>query len=136
MQLNPYLNFNGKCEDAFKFYEECFGGTLQFKMTWGESPMSDQAPSEWRGKIIHATLSVGETVLQGADSLPDQYEEPRGISVTISVNNLADAERIFRSLSEGGKVTMPLQKTFWSPGFGMLVDRFGIPWLINCEQAG
>ena len=136
MQLNPYLNFNGQCEEAFKFYQQCLGGTLQFKMTYGESPMADQVPSEWRDKIIHATLIVGETALLGADAPPDQYEEPRGISVMIPVKDLSDAERIFRSLSEGGKVTMPLQQTFWSPGFGMLVDRFGIPWMVNCEHTG
>ena len=135
MQLSPYLGFNGQCEAAFKLYQECLGGTLQFKMTWGESPMADQVPSEWRDKIIHATLIVGETALLGADSLPDQYEEPRGISVTIPTTDLAESERIFATLSEGGRVTMPLQKTFWSPAFATLVDRFGIPWIINCEQA-
>jgi PhnB protein len=135
MQLSPYLNFNGQCEAAFKLYQECLGGTMQFKMTWGESPMADQVPAEMRDKIIHASLIIGETVLLGADSPPDQYEEPRGIAVTVPTKTVADAERIFKALSEGGKVTMPLQQTFWSPGFAMLVDRFGIPWMINTEQA-
>ena len=135
MQLSPYLSFNGSCEAAFKLYQECLGGTMQFKMTWGESPMADQVPEEWRNKIIHASLIVGETVLLGADSLPGQYEEPRGISVAIPAKDVADAERMYSVLSEGGKVTMPLQKTFWSPGFAMLVDRFGTPWMINCEEA-
>ena len=135
MQLSPYLLFNGQCEAAFKLYQECLGGTMQFKMTWGESPMADQMPAEMRDKIIHASLIIGESVLLGADSPPDQYEEPRGISVTIPAKTLADAERIFSMLSEGGKVTVPLEKTFWSPGFAMLVDRFGIPWMISTEQA-
>jgi PhnB protein len=135
MQLSPYLIFNGQCEAAFKLYQECFGGTMQFKMTWGESPMADQVPAEMRDKIIHASLIIGEYVLLGADGPPDQYEEPRGISVTVAAKTLADAERIFSALSEGGKVTMPLQQTFWSPGFAMLVDRFGIPWMISTEQA-
>jgi PhnB protein len=136
MQLNPYLSFKGECEEAFRFYQQCLGGTMQFKMTWGESPMADQVPKEFGGKIVHASLVVGETVLLGADSPPDQYEEPRGISITITAKDVGEGERLFRSLSKGGRVTMTFQKTFWSPGFGMLVDRFGIPWMVNCEQAG
>jgi PhnB protein len=134
MQLNPILDFNGECREAFKLYEQCLGGKMQTLMTWGESPMADQVPSEFRDKIIHATLIVGESALMGSDSPPDRYEQPRGFSVTIQIKDPAEAERIFGSLSEGGTVTMPLQPTFWSPSFGMLVDRFGIPWIVNCEQ--
>ena len=136
MQLSPYLSFKGDCEAAFKLYQECLGGDVQFKMTWGESPMSDQVAPEWRDKVMHSSLVIGETVLLGADSPPDQYEAPRGISVTIPTKSVAEAERIFGKLSKGGSVTMPLQKTFWSPGFAMFVDRFGIPWMINAEQEG
>jgi len=136
MQLSPYLSFKGDCEAAFKLYQECLGGNLQFKMTWGESPMGDQVAPEWRDKIMHSSLVIGETVLLGADSPPEQYETPRGISVTIPTKSVAEAERIFGQLSKGGNVTMPLQKTFWSPGFAMFVDRFGIPWMINAEQEG
>jgi PhnB protein len=136
MKLSPYLSFKGQCEEAFKLYADCLGGTVQFKMTWGESPMADQIPPEIRDKIMHASMVVGDTVLMGADSPPDQYEEPRGISVTIPPKSVAEAERIFRKLSEGGKVIMPLEPTFWSPGFAMFVDRFGIPWMISTEQEG
>jgi PhnB protein len=104
-------------------------------MTHGDSAIADQVPSEWRDKILHATLIVGETALMGADVSPDSYKEPRGFSITIQINDPADAERIFRALSEGGTVTMPLQETFWAAGFGMVVDRFGIPWMVNCGQA-
>ena len=135
MQLNPHLNFNGQCEEAFKLYQRCLGGNIQFMMTYGDSPMADQVSSEWRDKIIHATLIVRETALMGADVPPDRYEEPRGFSVAIQIKDPAEAERIFRSLSEGGTVTMPLQQTFWAVRFGMLVDRFGIPWIINCGNA-
>ena len=135
MQLNPHLAFNGQCQEAFKFYQQCLGGNIQTMMTWGESPMADQVPSEWRDRIIHATLIVGESVLGGGDAPPDRYEEPRGFSVTININDTANAERIFRALSEVGTVTMPLQQTFWAARFGMVVDRFGIPWMINCGQA-
>jgi PhnB protein len=135
MQLSACLNFNGQCEAAFKFYEQCLGGKIQTMMTWGDSPMADQVPSEWRDRIIHTTLIVGETSLLGGDAPPDSYEAPRGFSVTIHLKDQADAERIFKALAENGTIQMPFQPTFWSAGFGMCVDRFGIPWMINTEQA-
>jgi PhnB protein len=135
MELNPYLNFNGQCAAAFKFYEQCLGGKILMMQTHGESPMKDQVPADWRDRIIHARLAVGDKVLMGSDTPPQHYAAPQGMSVLISVATPADAERTFKALAENGKVTMPYQKTFWSAGFGMLVDRFGIPWMVNCEQA-
>lgn len=134
MQLNPYLSFNGQCKEAFNFYQKCLGGKIQSMMTWGDSPMAEHVSSEWRDKIIHASLTAGDTALLGADSPPDRYEVPAGISVTIQLTDVAEAERIFGALSEGGKVTMPLEKTFWATRFGMVVDRFGIPWMVNCGE--
>jgi PhnB protein len=135
MQLSTNLTFNGQCEAAFKFYEKCLGGKIQTMMTWGDSPMGDQVPSEWRDKIIHTSLIVGESALLGADAPPDRYEQPRGFSVTIGLDDPAEAERIFNALAENGTVQMPLQKTFWAARFGMVVDRFGMPWMVNCGQA-
>ena len=135
MQLNPYLNFNGQCEAAFKFYGRCLDGKIVFTMTYGESPMADKVPSEWRKKILHVRLMVGDQALMGADAPPERYEKPAGFSVTIGIDDPADAERIFHALVEKGTVTMPIQKTFWAQRFGMLVDQFGIPWMINCEEA-
>lgn len=135
MQLSPYLNFNGQCEAAFKFYEQCLGGKIQTMMTWGDSPMADQVPAEWRSRIIHASMIIGESSLLGSDAPPDRYEVPQGSGVTIHIKEPADAERIFKALAENGTVQMPIQQTFWSVRFGMCVDRFGIPWMINCEQA-
>ena len=135
MKLNPYLSFDGQCEAAFQFYERLFGGKIQMMLTYGNSPMAEQAPPEWRGKIAHATLAVGDNVLMGADVLPGQYEKPRGFQVMLGINDPLDAERIFQGLAENGTVQMPLQTTFWSARFGVLVDRFGVPWSINCEQA-
>lgn len=134
MQLNPYLSFSGQCETAFRFYETCLGGKIVAMVTHGETPIADQFPSEWRDKIIHARLMVGDQVLMGADTPPDRYEAPKGFSVTLGIEDPAEAERIFQALEEGGKVCMPLQKTFWAIRFGMLVDKFGIPWMINCEE--
>ena len=135
LQLNPYLIFNGQCEAAFKFYEKCLGGKIEATMTHGDSPMSQQVPEEWRKKIMHARMTVGDMVLMGSDAPPDHYQAPQGFSLSIGTKDPAEAERIFNELAQDGKVQMPLQKTFWAARFGMLVDRFGIPWMVNCEQA-
>ena len=133
-QVNAYLVFNGECEAAFKFYEKCLGGKIEMAMTHGDSPMSEQVPAEWRNKIMHARMTVGGTVLMGSDAPPDHYREPQGFSLSIGTKDPAEAERMFNELTAGGKVQMPLQQTFWAAKFGMVVDRFGIPWMINCEQ--
>ncbi len=133
MQLNPYLGFNGQCEAAFKFYERCLRGKIEAMLSHEGTPMENQVPAEWRKKILHARLVVGDAVLMGGDMPPERYEAPKGLSVTIGVTEPAEAERIFKALSENGTVTMPLQQTFWAVRFGMLVDRFGIPWMVNCE---
>ncbi|HXL45300.1 MAG TPA: VOC family protein [Candidatus Binatia bacterium] len=133
MQLNPYLGFNGQCEAAFKFYERCLRGKIEAMLSHEGTPMENQVPAEWRKKILHARLVVGDAVLMGGDMPPERYEAPKGFSVTIGVTEPAEAERIFKALSENGTVTMPLQQTFWAVRFGMLVDRFGIPWMVNCE---
>jgi PhnB protein len=133
MQLNPYLTFNGRCEEAFKFYERVLAGKITFMMTWGEMPEANQFPAEAHKLIMHATLSLGDQVLMGADSPPGSYQPPQGINVSLHPKDVAAAEGIFNALAEGGSVTMPFQKTFWSPGFGMCVDQFGIPWMINTD---
>jgi PhnB protein len=134
MQLTPYLSFNGQCEEAFKLYEKCFGGKIVFTMTFGESPMAAQTPPGWHKKIMHSTLKVGDCLLQGSDATPDQYRKPQGISVALAIQGAAEADRIFQTLAENGTVELPLQETFWALRFGMLVDQFGTPWLINCEK--
>ena len=134
MNVTPYLSFDGTCEEAFKFYEKCLGGKIAFMMTWGESPMADQAPPGWGGKIMHTTLTVGDQKLQGADVPAGQYEKPRGIELSLGLNDPAQAERIFAELSEGGAVNIPLAETFWALRFGEVRDRFGTPWIINCEK--
>ena len=135
MQLNPHLHFNGDCEAAFKFYEKCLGGKITFMMPHEGAPIANQVPSEWRSKILHATLNVCGDVMQGADVPPDRYQKPQGFSVKLDLKDPAEAERIFHALAENGAVQMPLQPTFWAARFGMLIDRFGIPWMINCGQA-
>jgi PhnB protein len=135
MQVNPHLHFNGQCEAAFKFYEQCLGGKIITMMPHEGTPIADQVPAEWRNKILHATLQVGDEVLMGADAPPGGYQKPQGFSVTLGLKDAAQAERIFHALAENGTVQMPLQETFWAARFGMLIDRFGIPWMVNCGQA-
>jgi len=137
MDLNPCINlsFDGQCEAAFKFYERCMNGKLAFMLTWADSPMAKDAPTGWGGKIAHATLVIGNMRLQGSDPAPGSYESPRGFCIMLQPPE-RDAERLFTDLAEGGTVQMPLQQTFWAARFGVLTDRFGIPWAINCESAG
>jgi PhnB protein len=135
MQLNPYLLFNGQCEAAFRFYERCLGGKIVAMMPHAGTPAEGQVPPEWREKIIHARLVVGDQVLMGSDAPPDHFEKPQGFSVTLGIDNPVEAERVFNALAENGTVRMPIQPTFWAERFGMLVDRFGIPWMINCEKS-
>jgi PhnB protein len=135
MEITPYLNFNGNCADAFRFYEKCLGGKIEMMQTHGDTPMKDQVPAEWRDKVIHVRLLVGNQALMGSDAPPEHFQPAQGTYVSISVASFDAAKRIFGELSAGGKVTMPFDKTFWSPGFGMTVDRFGIPWMVNCEPA-
>lgn len=133
MQLNPYLYFNGTCEEAFKFYEKCLGGKIEAMMTHAGTPMESHTPPEWRNKILHARLSVDGTILMASDAPPGRFSPQQGFSVSLSMKDPAEGERVFNALAEGGKVGMPYQKTFWAAGFGMVTDRFGIPWMVNCE---
>jgi len=135
MELNPYLTFNGTCEAAFKFYEKCLGGKIEMMLSHGASPMADQVPPDWRNKIMHARMTVGGRVLMGSDAPPEHFEKPQGFSVSLGIADPAEAERLFKALAENGTVRMPIQQTFWAVRFGALVDQFGIPWMINCEQA-
>ena len=135
MKLNPYLLFDGQCETAFEFYEKILDGKIEAMMTHEGTPAAEQVPAQWRKKILHARLIVGDQMLMGSDAPPDRYEAMKGFSVAIGVNDPKEAERIFRALAEGATVQMPIQETFWAVRFGMLVDRFGTPWMINCARA-
>jgi PhnB protein len=133
MQISPYLSFKGECEAAFRFYERCLGGQLGGIIRYAGSALAEQVPADWQDKVMHGSVTVGEQVLMGGDVAPDRYEAPKGFTLSIQIKSMADAERIFHELANGGRVLLPLEKTFWAERFGMLVDRFGIPWQINCE---
>jgi PhnB protein len=128
----PYLSFDGQCEAALRFYERCLGGKVVCLLTYAESPMAAEVPPEWGGKILHATLELDGQVIGAADAFPGSYRSPQGFSVTLQIDAPTEAERVFAMLADGGTVQLPLQGTFWALRFGMLTDRFGTPWMINC----
>lgn len=132
MEMSTYLSFRGECEAAFKFYERCLGAQLGPIFRYAGSSLADQVPSDWQDKIMHGSMTIGSQVLMGGDVAPDRYEQPKGFSLSLQIQRTADAERVFHELEIGGKVVLPLEKTFWAERFGMVVDRFGIPWQVNC----
>jgi PhnB protein len=134
MQMNPYLTFDGNCEEAFKAYERVLGGKIIAMMPHEGTPAEAHVPAEWRKKILHARLAFGDNVLMASDAPPGRFQKMQGFSVTLVVKDPAEAERVFNALAEGGTVTMALEETFWAVKFGMLIDRFGTPWMINCEK--
>ena len=131
-QIDAYLIFDGNCADAMRFYERTLGAKLEMMMTHAESPMAGQTPPGSENRIMHARLSLEGRLLMASDGLPGHpYHGMHGFSLSLMYPT-ADAGRpIFDALAAGGQVTMPYQKTFWADGFGMLVDRFGTPWMVN-----
>jgi PhnB protein len=134
MQLNPYLMFNGQCEAAIKFYEQSLGAKVQFITRYSDAPAGSGSSPDVQDKIMHARISVAGQTVMASDAPCDRYDEPKGFFVSINVTDPAEAERIYAALSEGGKVSMPLGETFWALRFAMFSDRFGTPWMINCEK--
>jgi len=135
MTVNPYRLFNGDSEAALTFYAQATGGELGPMMRFDGMEGCGDIPADYGQKIMHTHVMFGQTVLMGSDNHPAQpYEGVKGCSVSLSVDSIKEAERIFAALSDGGQVTMPLAQTFWAVRFGMLVDRFGVPWMINCEK--
>lgn len=133
MKLSPYLSFDGRCATAFKFYEKCLGGKIEVMMPYKGSPMESEVPAEWGDKVMHGEFRLGSFVVMGSDCMPDKYEEVKGSSLMVAIEDPAEAETAFHALAENGTITMPIQKTFWAAKFGMLVDQFGIPWMVNCD---
>jgi PhnB protein len=134
MQVFTNLTFDGDCEEAFAVYARVLGGTVTFALRYRDSPMAAQVPDSWAGKIAHCTLTLADGYrLYGNDAVPETYEPSGGFSLTTNPPDAETARTVFDALAEGGQVTMRLQETFWAIAFGTLVDRFGIPWAVNCE---
>ena len=136
MQVNPYLFYNGNCEAAFKFYEQVLGGKIEMLLRNEEAPADMPSPPERKKMIMHARMSIDGQVLMASDAPPDHFHKPQGFSISLTVADPAEGERKFNALADGGNVTMPFSKTFWAKGFGMCVDKFGIPWMVNCPAEG
>ena len=134
-QAIAYLSFDGNCADAMRFYEQALGGKLEVLMSGAESPIAAQMPKEFAHRILHARLALrGGGMLFGGDCpVGGPYEGIKGVSIAVDYASVEEAERVFASLGEGGRVTMPMQSTFWAKRFGMLEDRFGTPWIVNGE---
>ena len=134
MRIDPYLFFEGNCEEAFKFYAKVLGGKIEAMLTHEGTPAAEHTPPEWLHKILHARLLVGDQALMASDAPPGRQEPMSGFSVTLDVPTVEDADRIFGALAEGGSVRMPLEETFWAKRFAMLTDRFGINWMLDLEK--
>ncbi|MBO9649014.1 MAG: VOC family protein [Variovorax sp.] len=133
--MEAYLTFNGDAAEALAFYAKCLDGKIEFSMTFAESPMGAQTPDNYKDKIMHATLSARGHKLMASDAPPDyKHEGYKGFSLSVQAKDVKEGEQLFGALSAGGKVTMPYAATFWSPGFGMLEDKFGVPWMVNVDH--
>jgi PhnB protein len=137
MQIQPYLFFNGNCEEAIAFYCEALGATELMKMRFNEAPHDADRPipPEMADKIMHATIDVEGTQLMMSDGgCMSKTDKFTGFGVSLGTTDVESAERCFNGLAQGGQITMPFQKTFWSPGFGMVTDRFGVPWMVTAQS--
>jgi PhnB protein len=131
MKMSVHLNFSGNCKDAFDFYQKVFKSENPFSMTYGQAPEGTPVPPGWNDKVMHTSIPLGAGVLMGCDAPPDRSKPIGGFQVCVEDKDQAEAKRIFEALSEGGNVSLPLTKTFWSPLFGMLTDRFGVGWMVS-----
>ena len=134
--LCSYLFYDSNCEAAFKFYEKTLGGKIEMMLRNEDAPPEMPSPPERKHKIMHARMTIGDQVLMASDAPPDHFHKPQGFAVSLTVADPAEAERKFKALSEGGSVNMPFGKTFFSKGFGMCNDQFGIPWMVNSPLEG
>lgn len=133
MKIVTYLNFDSNCKEAFEFYAEVLGGTLTMQVV-SESPAAEHMAPKFQNAVMHACLEVGDAVLMGSDTMNAEFKKPQGFSVSLHCETPEQADRVFAALAQGAQVTMPLEQTFWALRFGMLEDRFGIPWMINCNE--
>ena len=132
MKIESLITFGGRCEEALEFYKQSVGAEVTALMRWKESPdASMKAPPGYGEKIMQANFRIGETQLMADDGVGDKAAEFKGVSLVIEAADDAEAKRVFTALGDGGKVTMALMKTFWTSSFGMLTDKFGVPWIVN-----
>jgi PhnB protein len=134
MKLNPYLNFPGTCEEAMNTYAKVLGGEVVAMLPYGDMPGDHSVPEDMRKKIAHARIVIGDQVIMASDVGPDRFKPMQGVSVTLNIPEPDEAGRVFDALADGGTAIMPMEETFWARRFGVLVDRFGTQWMVNCEK--
>lgn len=134
MKLYTYLNYGGNCRQAFEFYAKHLGGKITMLTTHGEQPDSSKVPLDWRDAVLHARIELGKTVLLGADIPPERFQPIRSAYLSMVVDSIEEAERIYALLSEGGQIFMPMAETFFAHRFAMLRDRFGTSWMVLHER--
>ena len=134
MKINPYLNFNGNCGEAFQFYAKVLNGKNLHVMKFGDMPPGMNVAENEKNFVAHARFTAGDTTIMGSDAPGGRYNKPQGYAVNIGVDTPEEADRIFAALADGGNVGMPIAETFWAKRFGMVTDRFGTHWMVNCEK--
>jgi PhnB protein len=134
MKLNTYLTFDGNCEAALNFYEKALGAKRLMLMRYSEAPASEGCSKEMASKIMHGRIAIGDNVIMASDAPKGRFTPQGGFSINIGVDSPKEAEHLFAALSENAKICMPIGETFWAERFGMLVDQFGVPWMVNCEK--
>jgi PhnB protein len=132
MRVTANLSFDGKCEEAFRFYEKVLGAKILSMFTYGGMPGSEHISANMKNRVMHAAMQVGDSVLMGSDA-PMRYQKPQGFAVSAHTKTPAEADKVFAALAEGGAVIMPIAETAWTPRFGMVTDRFDTPWMVNCD---
>jgi PhnB protein len=130
MKLNPYLNYGGNCKEAFEFYAQNLGGKINAMIPFGDQPGPGNAPPDWKNKIMHANMSIGQTEIMASDAPPDRFQPMRSVYLSLQVESTPEAERIYKLLSEAGDIFMPMEETFFAHRFAMLRDKFGTSWMI------
>lgn len=134
MQINPYIFFDGNCAEALEFYQKVLGARVEGRMTFGDGPPDMPIQAEWKDKIMHSHVTIDGEVLMASDGMPGDFKQPQGFRIALQVEDPAEARRRFDALADGGSVQMPFGETFFSNGFGMCIDKFGIPWMVNSPK--
>ena len=132
MSLSFHIDFNGRCQEAFEYYAGHLGGSIGTMLQFKDSPAASSVSADWQHKIVHADVSIKGVELAGADLLPDQYQKPTGFYLLLGFNTEGEVNSAFDKLADGGETILPPQKTFWSPCYAIVVDRYGVPWKLNC----
>jgi PhnB protein len=136
MSLSIHLNFNGQCQQAFEFYVTVLQGEIDSMLQVKDAPISESFSADWQQKIVHASISIQDVLICGADVKPEYYQKPSGFYLLLGFGNEAAVICAFQQLSAGGTVILPPQQTFWSSCYAIVIDRFGVPWKLNCSASG